>query len=173
MGIRHNEVFDNNSESEIPSDMETHSLVAEFKNYIKAKMVPRGLRLKKSPSFNLKKSGGQEFLDKWNLILSDCSLNLMIDENTKNITKINKQVQEEKRKLEEKKEDKQFSDLNDRIKSELTKIQQEIKTRKKKTFLRDTKDYKKGQVYVTHENLLNTSDNEQEYGEGRQGRKIQ
>ncbi|OCT89896.1 hypothetical protein XELAEV_18018510mg [Xenopus laevis] len=191
-----NEVFDNVSESEAYSDTEIRSLVAEFKvykktliqqmrlrweissleNYVKAKMVPRGLRLKKSPSFNLKKSGGQEFLDKWNSILSDCSpklMQLMIVENTKNITQINKQVEEERSKLEENKEDNQFSALNDKIKSELMKIQQEIKIRKKKKFLRDTEDYKKGQVYVTHENQFNPSDNEQEYSEGRQGRKLQ
>ncbi|OCT67205.1 hypothetical protein XELAEV_18038488mg [Xenopus laevis] len=148
--------------------------ISSLENYVKSKMVPRGLRLKKTPGQNLKKSGGQEFIDKWNNILSECSLKLMqlmIDESTRKILQINKQVALEKRTLEEKKEDKQFAELNENVKKDLIKIQQEIKIQKKRKFIRDTDDYKKGQVYALQESQNSMSDSEQEVSEARYRKK--
>ncbi|OCT91315.1 hypothetical protein XELAEV_18014366mg, partial [Xenopus laevis] len=189
-----NEVFDNSSTADSISDLDGQSLIADFKlykktliqqmrlrweissleNYVKSKMVPRGLRIKKIPGQNLKKSGGQEFVDKWNNILSECSfklMQLMIDESTRNILLVNKQVEIEKLALEEKREDKQFNELNENVKKELIKIQQEIKIRKKRKFIRDTEDYKKGQIYALHDFQSSMSDSEQESTESGQKKK--
>ncbi|OCT86401.1 hypothetical protein XELAEV_18020083mg [Xenopus laevis] len=168
------EVFEDAQSSDLESSNDTPSLTAEFKkyknllikqlrlrweissleNYIKAKMIPRGLRLKKSPSSNLVKEGGQTFCDKWNQVLSNCSfrlMQLMVDINGNNITAINKQVEDARELIEKKKEENTFLELNEQVKHQLTNLQRDIKTRKKRKFIRDTEDYKKGLVYPNYD----------------------
>lgn len=42
-------------------------------NYVNKNMIPRGLRIKKTPTSTY----NEDFTTKWNLILSDCSIKLM------------------------------------------------------------------------------------------------
>ncbi|OCT74332.1 hypothetical protein XELAEV_18033298mg [Xenopus laevis] len=171
-----NEVFDNSSTADSISDLDGQSLIADFKLYKKTLIQQMRLRWEISSLENYVKSKMWRpgILDKWNNILSDCSfklMQLMIDESTRNILLVNKQVEIEKLALEEKREDKQFNELNENVKKELIKIQQEIKIRKKRKFIRDTEDYKKGQIYALHDFQSSMSDSEQEFTESGQKKK--
>ncbi|OCT70285.1 hypothetical protein XELAEV_18037207mg [Xenopus laevis] len=62
-------------------EMRTWWEIASFEKYLSLKMIPRGLRIKKYPTFL---TNDDECMDQWNKILSDCSLRLMallIDKN--------------------------------------------------------------------------------------------
>lgn len=117
-----------------------------LKMYIEKNMIPRGLRLKKTPTTVYTDT----FTSKWNEILSTCSLSLMDLIVTHEMTKL-QSLESEIIKIQDNlkvfadKED--FSTLQDNVMKNVDKLETNIMQIKKAKFQRDLDDYNKKQVY--------------------------
>lgn len=134
-------------------DIRLHWHTITLSDYWREKRIPRGLRIKKFPSFGIEDIA---FREKWEAILNKCSLDLilLIIEKTK---KEREQVQERIRELREEtskvKDDIQTIPFEDKLKESLEKFTMELKQYKLKKFKRDERDYKDGNVYQWKETI--------------------
>lgn len=117
-------------------------------DYMRAKRIPRGLRINKGPIMGKDNSN---FCDQWTAILNKCSFDLMaltIQEVTANLATVRDEISELKTKLGTEVNDpvilKQKLEECEQHKQELTK---EITVSKRRKFERDTLDYERGRVY--------------------------
>lgn len=135
--------FKKSAEKELKLSLHMTSL----SDYWREKMIPRGLRIKKFPSFGFP---DMEFKHKWEAILNKCSLDLMlllIEEAKKQRCESQKEMEELKAEMSSKFADKEPTFEKD-LKEGLDKLQKEIKQEKLEKFKRDQQDYKEERVYT-------------------------
>lgn len=117
-------------------------------DYMRAKRIPRGLRINKGPIISRDKD---TFCDRWSEILNKCSFDLMaltIQEASTNLAMVREEITTVKQQLESEHTDpdkyKQLLEECEYHKNELVK---EITASKKKKFERDAADYDSGRIY--------------------------
>ncbi|XP_073412599.1 uncharacterized protein [Dendrobates tinctorius] len=114
--------------------------------YLEKEMIPRGLRLRKKATAHF----SEEFQRKWENILSTCSLKLIqliIQEEEAHLASIQTDIKALKNDLAKFSQHVDFQKLQDRMKSNLVKLENSITDIKKRKFERDLKDYKENKVY--------------------------
>ncbi|OCT99700.1 hypothetical protein XELAEV_18005484mg [Xenopus laevis] len=122
--------------------------VATLEKYLQLKMVPRGLRIKKFPTFTTE---DKEFTTKWNLILTDCSNNLiqlLIDYKKETLVKAKAEMEHTQSELLKVATEEKYLELDQALNLKLKKEEDLIIVRKVKKFDRDRRDYDEGHVYT-------------------------
>lgn len=122
-----------------------HSIT--LSEYWKAKRIPRGLRIKKTPSFGLDDA---TFMEKWEKVLNKCSLDLMllVIEKTKNEkTKLNAEIERLENEMKSKLDKEKYTEITNNISTTLAAHVNDIRSYKMRKYERDTKDYAAGTVY--------------------------
>lgn len=108
--------------------------IVTLKQYLEKKMIPRGLRLKKNPTFSMT----PDCTTKWNSILSDCSLKLiqlMIANEQYKIGEINnKKIEKTKKTLDAYSTNSDFSDLQSKLNINLEEFEKNLMSIKKSKF---------------------------------------
>lgn len=115
------------------------------------KRIPRGLRIKKFPSFGLEDA---TFREQWEGILNKCSLDLIlliIEQTKKEKEKLQAKMDELKRQLTQASNESQQSSFENELKTNLDKFAMELKEYKLSKFRRDERDYAEGKVYTWKE----------------------
>lgn len=123
-----------------------HSIM--LSEYWRVKRIPRGLRLKKTPSFG---QDDPEFMQKWEKILNKCSLDLMllvIEKTTAEREKTSASIKQTEAQLKAQTDADTFSTISDQINASLKTFQAELQNYKIEKYERDTKDYSDGRVYT-------------------------
>lgn len=118
-----------------------------LRSYVTKSMIPRGLRLKKAPTAKYT----EEFTNKWNAILSDCSLKLMrliIEQEELILKDIAEEIQITVTSLTPFEGNGDLAGLKAAMESNLLKLEDMITETKKSKFSRDNNDYKQNQVYT-------------------------
>ncbi|OCT84824.1 hypothetical protein XELAEV_18022981mg, partial [Xenopus laevis] len=122
--------------------------IASLEKYVTSQMIPRGLRIKKFPSFMER---DEIFMGSWNKILSDCSLRLMelmIEYKTKIHLDVKGELKMIEKDIEQYRTQARFDILYESIKKNIKQLESDImQINKKKKFNRDSLDYMKDQVY--------------------------
>lgn len=126
-------------------------------DYLRKKMIPRGLRIQKSPALGL---NNPKFHDRWCEIVNKCSYDLMalvIKETSDQLAKTKEEISELSNKLDNELTDK--AKLGE-IKKELEQLKEkhhtETKTYKREKFVRDTRDYTSGNIYFWRTKIRNS-----------------
>ncbi|OCT91367.1 hypothetical protein XELAEV_18014420mg [Xenopus laevis] len=122
--------------------------VATLEKYLQLKMVPRGLRIKKFPTFTTE---DKDFTTKWNLILTDCSNNLiqlLIDYKKETLVKAKAEMELTRSELLKVATEEKYLELDQSLNLKLKKEEDLIIVRKVKKFDRDRRDYDEGHVYT-------------------------
>lgn len=128
-------------------DLKLQMHMTTLSDYWREKMIPRGLRIKKFPSFGF---GDIEFKNKWEAILNKCSLDLMlllIEEPKKQKCATENEITSIKKEISTKYKDQELP-FEKEIKEGLDKLQRHIKQEKLAKFKRDQSDYKGEKVYT-------------------------
>ncbi len=117
-------------------------------DYLRKKIIPRGLRLQKAPAIGLKNS---DFCQRWTEILNKCSFDLMaltINELNEQLEKTRAEVKQlDAQLIKELSDKKKLTELKKNIEHYVAKCSNEIRIRKKAKFARDINDYKQNKVY--------------------------
>lgn len=116
-------------------------------DYWREKRIPRGLRIKKFPSFGIEDVA---FREKWEAILNKCSLDLIlliIEKTKKEREQVQERICELREEISKVKDDIQTTSFEDKLKESLEKFTMELKQYKLRKFKRDERDYKDGNVY--------------------------
>ncbi|XP_073414454.1 uncharacterized protein [Dendrobates tinctorius] len=129
-------------------------------NYIKQKIIPRGLRIQLYPTFSLDDT---ELISKWESVSSACSMSFMEIINIKNASileeldiELNKLQEELVAKLSKEALEKFFQDLN----HDMEKWEQQISKNKMKKYQRDVMDYDQKKVF-RWQNRISVEDQKQ------------
>lgn len=118
-----------------------------LQRYIDECMVPRGLRIKKSPSTIY----SDLFIVEWNDILSKCSFDLMRLISTyeeKLLVDVNQNIVSLKESVMQYRSLSIYDDLNTDLQLNISNLETEIMETKRSKYLRDLKDYEDGTVYI-------------------------
>lgn len=121
--------------------------ISTLENYLKSGRIPRGLRIRKFPTFS---DISRDFVEAWNNILSSCSAQLMElivnfhADKHRSIQADIKALQSDLPKQEAKID---VANCLDEIKHRINKMETEIKRSKREKFLRDKMDYELNRVY--------------------------
>ncbi|XP_053575208.1 POC1 centriolar protein homolog B [Bombina bombina] len=121
-----------------------------FQSYIKAKMIPRGLRILKFPTFEVD-TNDKDFVNAWNNVLSECSFQLMqllIQIRTQHLQDIKTEIDTLQLELNKRSTDPDFSKFDTILQTSLAKGKQVIMENKHVKFIRDKTDYLKDSVYL-------------------------
>lgn len=117
-------------------------------DYLRKKIIPRGLRLQKAPALGL---DNPDFCQRWTEILNKCSFDLMalaINELNEQLEKTRAEVKQLDVQLNKELADrKKLTELKKDIEQYAAQCSNEIRTRKKVKFARDMDDYKQKKVY--------------------------
>ncbi|XP_044139139.1 uncharacterized protein LOC122929581 [Bufo gargarizans] len=126
-------------------NFELHSVT--LAEYLKTKMIPRGLRIRTRPTFF---KDNPEYCTKFEQILNKCSIDIM----TLTLMYIHSAMTELKikiRAIESQLLDllskDEYNSLQEKVATILLERRKEIEFNKKKKFLRDTEDYKSNRIY--------------------------
>lgn len=119
--------------------------MSSLAEYAKAQRIPRGLRINLQPALF---KDNLEFRQKWQGILNRCSLNLI----TLNVQQLQMGMKDLKQEIYSKEEEySRIPETNNTLLQDLEvkmeRLQQEILQVKLRKFMRDTRDYEKGEVY--------------------------
>ncbi|OCT78081.1 hypothetical protein XELAEV_18029181mg [Xenopus laevis] len=109
--------------------------------YIENKITPRGLRIKKEPTFG---KGDKEFITEWDEILDTCTIKLMqliIKQRNKELEVYNKEIKNIHTKLEPFKEIDEFANCEKLMVERLNRLEDSIIDTKQRKFKRDL-DYR-------------------------------
>ncbi|OCT97616.1 hypothetical protein XELAEV_18009846mg [Xenopus laevis] len=121
--------------------------ISTLENYIEVERVPRGLRLKKFPAFDLQDT---DVMQEWYLALSECSFNLMgilIRKYKKEQNRLNIEIEEIKGQLNAYQSMPEYKEREIRMKEELETMEKKIMDNKQQKFLRDKVDYENERIY--------------------------
>lgn len=117
-------------------------------DYMRAKRIPRGLRVNKGPIIGKEKT---TFCDQWTAILNKCSFDLMaltIQEVSTTLAIVREEISEVKTKLKTEVSDPAcFKQCMEECQQLKQKLSVEITASKKRKFERDALDYERGRVY--------------------------
>ncbi|OCT76519.1 hypothetical protein XELAEV_18031722mg [Xenopus laevis] len=124
-----------------------------LEKYVSLQMVPRGLRIRKFPAYEITDT---DFIKRWNNVLSDCSLKLMqllvernqgvLDELNANINILQEQFKSPLAGAS--REDNEYDRWEINIKQKLAEIETELINTKTFKFNRDSTDYELDRVYI-------------------------
>lgn len=119
---------------------------SSLNDYLKANMIPRGLRIQKGPEMF---KSNDTFLQKWKAILNQCSTDLMllimeyalqtVEDSSKEITDLESKLQNDN--------ESEFENKMKKIKEEIDALERNMKEFKIRKYKRDTKDYANEAVY--------------------------
>lgn len=129
--------------------------LSTLKSYIDKTMIPRGLRLKKFPSI----AYNDDFKQKWEQILSECSLNLIrliITHEEETLLVIRTKITALQSDVKIHAETDTFNKLDNKMQENLNKLEKIITETKQTKFLRDLQDYKTNNVYLWNKRAYNT-----------------
>lgn len=132
-------------------DIRLHWHIITLSDYWREKRIPRGLRIKKFPSFGIE---DVTFRDKWEAILNKCSLDLIlliIEQTKKEKEKIQEEINDLRKQISQAYNAPQHASTENQLKESLEKFTLELKQYKLKKFKRDERDYKTGTVYQWRE----------------------
>lgn len=148
--------------------------LSTLQQYLDKDMVPRGLRIKKHPTTLY----GDEFVEKWNSILTSCSKKLMeliiSFENTA-LSEIRNEIKTLQGEIVPLAECVTFKEMDTKIKNNIAKLETTIAEIKKSKYMRDLQDYKSDTVYTwfkrdrinTPRSILKRSDRQRGAAAGR------
>ncbi|OCT97489.1 hypothetical protein XELAEV_18009716mg [Xenopus laevis] len=122
--------------------------VATLEKYMELKILPRGLRIKKFPTFPVE---DENFTLQWNETLSNCSfklIDMLIDYKKAQLFEVKKEVSEQQDKIEQSKGVEGFAKFEALLKIKLKKEEDETVNIISRKFSRDKMDYEVGKVYV-------------------------
>lgn len=127
--------------------LELHSI--SLSDYWRKGMIPRGLRIKKFPSFVVE---NQDFKNSWEAILNKCSLDLillLITEAKKQREETQLEINSIKAKIEPLRSQNEHTieGLEQKLKEDIETLTETIKKTKLTKFKRDTTDYQEDRVY--------------------------
>lgn len=128
-------------------ELKLHLHMVTLSDYWREDMIPRGLRIKKFPSFG---HGDMDFKQKWEAILNKCSLDLMlllIEEAKKQKDETQKQIAKIKEEFAVKGQE-SFVQFEEKIKDDMEQLSKKLKQEKLAKFGRDELDYKEHKVYL-------------------------
>lgn len=118
-------------------------------DYWRTQMIPRGLRIKKFPSFG---QDNPDFKTKWEAILNKCSLDLillLIEEAKKQKTELQNEIVTLRTKVDSMDtEEEQILSLETKLKENIEKLASILKKSKLNKFKRDQTDYQEDKVYA-------------------------
>lgn len=120
--------------------------ITNLSDYWREKLIPRGLRIQKCPSFNTE---DREFKIKWEAILHKCSLDLillLIEHDKKEREAVQDKLGEIKSKISEIDDDKKKT-LEDKLKQDIESHTETVKQDKIQIFKRNKDDLRQGKVY--------------------------
>ncbi|OCT97461.1 hypothetical protein XELAEV_18009685mg [Xenopus laevis] len=110
-------------------------------------MIPRGLRIKKIPTFV---GNDDEFVTKWNSILTDCSIRLMtliLEQKQSTYTTIKQDLTQLQTDLSQHHLHSEFEKFDVTLQKRMQTLEAEIMTNKNVKFTRDKHDYDINRVY--------------------------
>ena len=140
---------DLNKLSEKDKKLELHSIT--LSDYWRQEIIPRGLRIKKFPSFV---SDNADFKRKWEAILNKCSLDLillLIEEAKTQRSQVQAQMDEIRQTIAHKEASADQKDtLEKKLQEDINRLSRSLKQIKMDKFRRDQNDYKEGLVYSWH-----------------------
>lgn len=119
--------------------------------YLRAKRIPRGLRLSLRPTFCL---GNKEFVNNWFKILNKCSLDLIaltIQGLQTELDNIKQSLDQTQKKLQENSTKEDFDSFLEQCRATIDKYRQDTLQFKLKKFRRDALDYEEDRVYTWRE----------------------
>lgn len=137
-------------------NLKPHLHMTTLSDYWREKMIPRGLRIRKFPSFG---ADEVEFKNKWESILNKCSLDLMlllIEEAKKQQAQTQNEISTLKEELSVQYKEHQLP-FEKEIKEGLEKLHGVIKQEKLAKFKRDQSDYTANTVYRWRTNMDKTN----------------
>lgn len=121
--------------------------LSTLKNYAEKKMIPRGLRIKKFPSIVYT----EDFKQKWQDILTTCSLNLIqliISHEESMLVDIRQKIITLQDSVKIHAEMELFNNLDGHMRENLNKLEKVITDIKHNKFMRDLQDYKTDCIYL-------------------------
>lgn len=115
-------------------------------DYCKVEMIPRSLRLQKTPAMF---ANDLTFCEKWVSILNKCSTNLMllIEKSGETIDSLKLEAEELEKTLKEHLTEDEFNVKTKELEEALAITSSKTRELKQKKFERDTRDYKNNNVY--------------------------
>lgn len=122
-----------------------------LQSYVDKAMVPRGLRIKKFPTFVYPDT----FKKEWEGILSDCSLkliNLIIKHERDTLSQLQTEITTIKTSMQNQESTQDYKRLYAEMESNISKMEDQITVIKQRKFERDTMDYQRGDVYTWRQN---------------------
>lgn len=128
-------------------EIKQHMHAVTLSDYLRKKIIPRGLRLQKSPAL------GQEspaFCQRWCEILNKCSFDLMalvISEITQQMETTRAECKQTEARLKAVTEKKKFTEIKKELERHRADCAEELRNLKKSKFARDLDDYKQNKVY--------------------------
>lgn len=128
-------------------EIKLHWSIVNLSDYWREGRIPRGLRVKKFPSFGLE---DPDFRSRWEGILNKCSLDLIlliIEHSKREKEETQKQLEEIKSQISTIKDDQKKLPFENKLKEDLEKLTDWVRQQKVKKFKRDENDYKEGKVY--------------------------
>lgn len=127
--------------------------VISLKKYLQEGVVPRGLRLRKTPTtvFSTK------FQAEWDSILTKASLSLIsliVTEEENKLKVLQQEVAKASEDLEHFRHLHNYSTNYHRVEEKLEKLEEQIAATKRSKFLRDSEDFQTGKVYAWFQSTL-------------------
>lgn len=117
-----------------------------LQKYIDVGRVPRGLRIFVTPTFN---DPDPELISDWAANNHNCStimLGLLVKYARKDVERLSDEIDNITKQLKSMCAQDEFQNEMDKMNAKLSKIEEDIKTKKQRKFHRDLIDYQKGQI---------------------------
>ncbi|XP_041424742.1 uncharacterized protein LOC121395395 [Xenopus laevis] len=121
--------------------------ISTLQNYLKVGRVPRGLRIKKFPAFEIQDKG---LMDDWYGVLTDCSLKLMkilIDKYQQEQERLGQEITQIETIMNVYKGNSDFEKFIKKMKIDIDTLENKIMEMKQRKFLRDKSDYDQNRVF--------------------------
>lgn len=128
-------------------EIKLHWSIVNLSDYWREGRIPRGLRIKKCPSFGTEDI---DFRSKWEAILNKCSLDLIlliIEHSKKEKEVVQEKINEIKVQISGMSNDDRKLPFENKLKQDLEKLTDWVRQQKIKKFKRDENDYKDDTVY--------------------------
>lgn len=137
-----------------------------LKKYLESSMIPRGLRIHKSPTFIYQ----GDFLEEWQNVLSRASLELIaliIKYEELKLVDLSVDISKVKEKISSHETNENYTSTLDRVKQSIMKLEDDLLAFKKNKYKRDLKDYQLGLVYDWKDRRKNRRSRSQRRGSNK------
>lgn len=136
----------NDLKKQSEKELKLHLHMVTLSDYWRENMIPRGLRIKKFPSFGYEDT---DFKQKWEAILNKCSLDLillLIEEAKKQKIETQNQITRIKEEIAIKEQE--YLQFEEKLRVDLEALSKKLKQDQLLKFGRDKSDYKENKVYL-------------------------